>query len=276
MTDFYTQLMEKSGFNEALIRHAMDFAKDIDINEFSRLFFDTELFSVAKTGVVYFKDAFYPYEFYEKLKSFALPSEFSALYVYVLLLERSFEDFSSRIGDKSIFFDTVKKLSESANEYCKNNGKYGLYDYHFIANHIRGNILRLGGFEYQYGEYDGKKAIILHLPSGADLSKENRMESYRLARCFFGDYPIIADSWLLYPEHKKMLSSDSNIVDFMNDFDIVSKSETTDYKEAFHIFGRLGDYSYDKLPKETTLQRAYAERVKNNLPIGSATGVLKH
>lgn len=276
MTDFYTQLMEKSGFNEALIRHAMDFAKDIDINEFSRLFFDTELFSVAKTGVLYFKDAFYPYEFYEKLKSFALPSEFSALYVYVLLLERSFEDFSSRIGDKSIFFDTVKKLSESANEYCKNNGKYGLYDYHFIANHIRGNILRLGGFEYQYGEYDGKKAIILHLPSGADLSKENRMESYRLARCFFGDYPIIADSWLLYPEHKKMLSSDSNIVDFLNDFDIVSKSETTDYKEAFHIFGRLGDYSYDKLPKETTLQRAYAERVKNNLPIGSATGVLKH
>ena len=276
MTDFYSRLVKESGFDEALIRHALDFAKSIDINEFSRLFFDTEPFSVAKMGVLCFDESFYPYEFYEKLKGLAVPCETASLYVFISLLEIAYADFKSRIGDDSIFFNTVKKISESAMEFHKGNGKYGLYDYHFLANHVRGSIIRLCGFEYQYGEYGGKKAIILHLPSGADLSKDNRMESYRLARYYFGDCPIIADSWLLYPEHKKMLSSDSNIVDFMNDFDIVSKSETTDYKEAFHIFGRLGDYSYDKLPKETTLQRAYAERVKNNLPIGSATGVLKH
>lgn len=276
MTDFYAKLIEKSGFDEALIRHALGFAKDIDIHEFSRLFFDTEPFSVEKTGVLYFKEAFYPHEFYQKLKVLNLPLEVSSLFIYINLLEPSFKDFSSRINDESIFFSTTKKLAKAANDYYKQNGSYGLYDYRFIANHVRGSILRLGSFEYQYGEYDGKRAIILHLPDGADLSKEKRLFSYSLARQYFGTFPIIGDSWLLWNEHKKMLSEDSSILDFMDDFDIISTHETYDYSELFHVFGRLSDYSYDKLPKETSLQRAYADRVKNGLPIGSATGILKY
>ena len=276
MTDFYTQLIEKSGFDEVLVRHALDFAKNIDLNEFSRLFFDTEPFSVEKTGVLCFDEAFYPYEFFEMLKSFELPMETSSLLVYISLLERSFEDFSTRISGVSAFFDTAKKLVESSDDYFKQNGKYGLYDYRFVANHVRGNIVRLGGFEYQYGEYNGKKTIILHVPDKADLSKPVRLNSYQLARQFFGDFPIIGDSWLLYPEHKKMLSQDSNIVDFINDFDIVSINEITDYSELFHVFGRLRDFSYENLPKKTSLQKAYAVRVKNNLPIGSAVGKLKY
>lgn len=268
--------MEKSGFDEALIRHALDFAKEIDINEFSRLFFGTHTFSVGNTGVLSFDEAFYPFEFYEKLKILTLPPETASLYLYTLMLSHSYSDFLTRIPDESIFFDTAKRICESANEYFSREGKQGLYDYHFLANHVRGSILRLGVFEYQYGNYDGKRAVILHVPEGADLKAEQRTASYRLARQYFGDFPIIGDSWLLYSEHKKMLSEDSRILDFMNDFDIVSTHETCDYSELFHVFGRLGGYSYDKLPKETSLQRAYAERVKKNLPIGSGVGVLKY
>ncbi len=276
ITDFHKKLMEKSGFDEALVRHALDFSSDIDINEFTRLFFDTESFSVEKTGVLCFDEAFYPYEFYEKLKQLTIPPETASLYIFISLLETSYTDFTSRIEDDNIFFDTLKKLSESSHEYHKNNCRYGLYDYHFVANHIRGNILRLGTFEYQCGEYDGKKAIMLHLPENSDLSKEKRFESYKLARRYFGDFPIIADSWLLYPEHKKMLSKDSSIVDFMNDFDMIYTHETTDYSELFHVFGRLADYSYDNLPQNTSLQKAYAERIIKGMPIGSGVGVLRY
>ena len=275
-TDFYTQLIEKSGFDEALVSHALDFAKSIDIKEFSRLFFDANACSVEKSGVLFFAEAFYPYEFYGRLKSADLPAETSALYIYIGLLERSFSDFSARIDDENIFWQTAKKIREAAKEYLNTTGEHGLYDYHFIANHVRGSILRLGSFEYQYGEHEGKRAIILHLPEGADLSKANRLSSYRLARRYFGDYPIVADSWLLFSEHKKMLPVDSNIVDFMNDFDIVSFEDTTDYKESFHVFGRLSDFSYDNLPKNTSLQKAYAERIKSGLPIGSGVWVLKY
>lgn len=273
MTDFYTQLMEKSGFDEALVRHALNFTRDIDTSEFLRLFFDTEPFSVLPSGVLFFKEAFFPYEFFAKLKTLPLPIEKSALYVYLRLMPRGHCNF---LKDDNIFFDSMKRISEEANLYFKENGDYGLYDYHFLANHIRGSIVRLSGFEYQLGHFEDKKAIILHLPENADLSKENRLESYKLARQYFGDFPIIADSWLLYPEHKKMLSKDSRILQFMDDFETVSIHETTDYSELFHVFGRLSDFSYENLPKETSLQKAYAERIKNNLPICSAIGKLKH
>lgn len=276
MTDFYKTLIEKTGFDEALIGRAFEFEKEIDISAFSRLFFDTEPFSVEKTGVLLFADAFYPFAFFDRLKETGVPTEEAALYVYILLLERSFGDFSGRICDSSVFFDTAKKLVEAAAEYFAHNVRYGLYDYRFLANHVRGSILRLGSFEYQYGNRDGKRAIILHIPDGANLSSEKKAASYRLAREYFGNYPIIADSWLLYPENKKMLSEDSNIASFMDDFDIISSSETTDYSELFHIFGRLNDFSYKNLPKSTTLQKAYAERVKSGLPVGSGIGVLKY
>lgn len=276
MTDFYTQLVEKSGFDEALVRHALDFTKELDINEFSRLFFGSQDFSVENTGVLSFDEAFYPCAFYDKLKTLDVPCETSSLFIYVSLLKNAFNDFASRIGNTDIFYNTAKRIADSSKEYFKAYGKYGLYDYHFLANYVRGNIIRLGEFEYQYGTHDGKKAIILHLPDGADLKAEQRTASYRLARQYFGNFPIIGDSWLLYSEHKKMLPKDSRILDFMNDFDIISTHETHDYSELFHVFGRLDDYSYDNLPKETSLQRAYAERVKKGLPIGSATGILKY
>lgn len=276
MTDFLSQLIEKSGFDEALVRRALDYAKSIDFDEFSRLFFDTQPFSVEKTGVLCFDETFYPYGFYEKLKALSIPQETSSLYIYISLLERAFSDFSSRIKKESIFFDTAKRVSDGAKEYFGTNGIFGLYDYHFLANHVRGSIIRLGEFEYQYGLLNDKKAIVLHVPDNADLGKQKRLESYGLARQYFGNYPIIGDSWLLYSEHKKMLSQDSRILDFFNDFDILSTHETHDYSELFHVFGRLNDYSYENLPKETSLQRAYAERVKNRLPIGSGVGKLKY
>ena len=100
-------------------------------------------------------------------------------------------------------------------------------------------------------------------------------DSYNLARKYFGSYPIIGDSWLLYPENKKMLPENSNIVHFIDDFNIVSVNETRDYSELFHVFGRISDYSYQNLPQDTSLQRAYAERIKKNLPVGSGIGILK-
>ena len=117
MTDFYAQLTQKTGFNEALVCHALNFSRKIDINEFSRLFFDTECFSVEKSGVLYFKEAFYPFEFYNKLLEISLVPEISSLYIYICLLEKSFCDFSRRIEDTSIFFETAKKLVESSKKY---------------------------------------------------------------------------------------------------------------------------------------------------------------
>ncbi len=276
MKDFYERLIEKAGFDSALVLGALNFSKSLDMPQLSRLFFDTTPYKIENGGVLFFEDAFYPYDFFGKLKTLALSPEVSSLYIYVSLLERSLCDFTSRIENTEVFFETSKRIWEAAKEYHAQNGYYGLYDYHFLANYVRTNILRLGAFEYQLGLFDGKKAIMLHVPDKASMEKENRLFSYRLARQYFGQYPIVGDSWLLFKEHKKMLPENSSIVSFFDDFDIVSAYETYDYSELFHVFGRLKDFSYENLPKETSLQRAYAERVKNSLPIGSGVGILKY
>ena len=192
-----------------------------------------------------------------------------------MLLERSFYDFTERLGDEGIFFDTAKRISEGAREYFEEFGRFGLSDYHFLANYVRGTVIRLSGFEYQYATFNGKRCIKLHLPEKCNLSRENRTSSYNLARKYFGDFSIIAESWLLYPENRKMLSCDSRILQFMDDFEIISVSESFDYCELFHVFGRLSDFSYENLPQSTSLQKAYAERVKRKMPVGAGVGVLK-
>jgi len=229
MTDFYGRLTQESGFDEALVCRAVEFSKIIDTEAFSRSFFDSIPFKVEKSGVLCFDEAFYPFEFYSLLRSPGLSCEKAALYVYICLCERSFKDHKARGLDESIFFDTLKVVANAYDIYRKDTKKDGLYDYHFLANHVRGSILKLGEFEYQYGFFNDKKAIILHVPDNADFEKQKRLESYGLARKYFGNYPIIGDSWLFYNEHKKMLSDDSRILDFMNDFDIISTFETYDY-----------------------------------------------
>ena len=166
MTDFYIKLIEKSGFEEALVRRSLDLATQIDIHTLSRLFFDENPCSLSDTGVLFLKEAFYPFGFYDELKKICLPIEEASLYVYILLLEKAYDSFLSAINNETIFFDTAKRIAESAREYFHDNGKYGLYDYHFLANHVRGSILRLGEFEYQYSVTKNKKSITLHVPNG--------------------------------------------------------------------------------------------------------------
>ena len=275
MKDFYDSLIEKSNFCAKIVENAVNFAKKVDLESFEHLFFETQECTVENHGVLYFEDSFYPYEFYEQIKKLDTPCEKTALYLYVLLSEKSFKLFKQRGLCEKIFFDTLRTVADEAKEYNCATEDDGLFNYHLLANNIRGSILRLGEFEYQYGIHKNSRTIFIHVPSGADLTKEKRVYSYTLARQYYGDYPIIADSWLLYPENKKMLSADSRIIDFANDFEVISINETTDYRELFHIFGRIGDFSYENLPKNTSLQKAYAERIKNSLPAGSGVGILK-
>ena len=275
--EFYSRLCEKSGLDANIVNKTFSVLDETELTKLWDLFYE----DTQNGKIPYFKGGFYPDGFYsaaQKIsKSKNIPPERLFLYLYTAFAEKSHELHAQMQLSGDIFFHTFKRIAEYAEEYKKYNGTYGIYDYHFAANHIRGSIIRLGVFEYGYGSYNNKKSIYLHAPDGVDLSREKRFDSYRLARKYFGKYPIIGDSWLLYPEHKKILSPDSRILDFLDDFDIVSVVETMDYTELYHVFGRKADYSLpDTLDAHTSLQKAYIRRIKEKQPIGSAVGVLKY
>ena len=87
------------------------------------------------------------------------------------------------------------------------------------------------------------------------------------------DVVFACHSWLLYPANKTMLSPSSNLYSFMSRFDVIDVQEDTEYKEAWRLFDKDYDGDPDDLPQDTSLRRAYAQRIKEGKPLGVALGV---
>lgn len=164
------------------------------------------------------------------------------------------------------------------------------YDGFFMMNRFA-----LGRFQYEHSTYGGEdfttacgitikngdRLIGFHIPSsGVSLTKEVRMDSYKRAYEFYKDEfnggPVIfgCGSWLLYPRHKEFLPKDSNILGFASDFEIIRSSEREDFGNGWRIFGKDSDLPFDKLPRDTSLKRAYADWLMQGNPAGDGYGVI--
>ena len=124
------------------------------------------------------------------------------------------------------------------------------------------------------------KVIYIHIPrSGERLMPEDVDASCEAASAFFqqryGLKQVVfaCHSWLLYPENKQMLSPTSNLYSFIDRFDIINVQEDTEYKEIWRLFDKEYDGDADSLPQDTSLRRAYAQRVKEKKPLGLGLGV---
>lgn len=290
--DFFEQLKASSGFDSKLVDTALSLDDKIYSKKLEKLFFEKENPKVIKNNSLFFEDSFYPTEFFEKAKDIFTKNgilfETGFLYLYILLLEKSYEIFKSLSLNDEVFFDTAKSVFASACHFYKESGFFGLYDYIWMANHVRGALMRLGSFEYQICKYFGDSPISsglrklypddlcikMHIPFECDFSKSARLDSYKKAAKIFGkDMFLICDSWLLYPENAKSLPSYSNIRSFGSDFEILNINENFCYEDMHRIFGTKCDFSdISSLPSDTLLQRIYIERIKKGLPTGSATG----
>ncbi len=101
----------------------------------------------------------------------------------------------------------------------------------------------------------------VHIQTGADLAQERVAESLQMARGFFKDvFPgtpfraMVCYSWLLHSGMKDLLPSDSRILLFSENFDVIS--QTGDDTQAMErIFGRRFRRKVD-FPQQTSLQRA--------------------
>ena len=124
------------------------------------------------------------------------------------------------------------------------------------------------------------QVIFIHIPrTGERLLPEDVDVSCAAASTFFKQkYGIkqvffACHSWLLYPENRKMLSEKSNLYSFMSRFDIVDVQEDTEYKEIWRLFDKEYNGNADELPQDTSLRRAYAQRMRKHQPLGVALGI---
>lgn len=188
----------------------------------------------------------------------------------------------------SIFFDTFRDITLWCMEYYRETGRYGLgrYVQDWFWRGFERKMLRLGRLEFEEMEVAeemagimgnagrGKAAISIHIPAGEPLGREACLASLRMA---FGRYgrerQYFCHSWLLYPELRKLLPENSNILRFQELFDVVQ----VDYREReaeWRVFGRhffrVADYAED-----TSLKRRLKQYLLSGGVLGNGFGILR-
>ncbi len=228
----------------------------------------------------------------KELSSLAGIHEYTgALLLFLCYTRRLREYYKEASIDDEIFLASVMDLKYKLDE-CK--CVYGIKG-SFVAKWFSGffNLTRfaLGRLQFEIvnfgGEYEkggvklapDTKVINVHIPrTGTRLDRESTLESYRLAKDFFapklGDKAIfVCSSWLLFPRHRQMLKPDSNLLAFMNDYDLVASGEYENYNEVWRLFDTMYDGDVSRLPADSSLRRAYTDLISRGEKTGWGKGV---
>lgn len=198
---------------------------------------------------------------------------------------------------RKVLFDTVCCLHRMAGEYRQEFGRLGFDRCFWIWRQACGRILRLGTLEYEYllldewhaaetGLAPGTPVLSVHIPSGADLSREALDESYQQARTLYAEHPelcpphgkapeaIFCGSWLLCPTLRTLLKENSGIRRFAEDYELRHVVEKSNGFYHF-LFWTSEETGIADLPENTSLQRAVKTHLLAGGSIGSASGLLK-
>ena len=232
-------------------------------------------------------------------------------YLNVFLESPNFTDIVNSYDD--INFDFIKSINDikelaAENNICeysaymilflcmapKLHNRYkqkGIPDEIFYNTILDLKIFALGRLQFEINNtwfdciVNGKqiskntKVLSVHIPrTGLPLIHDQVIQSYKMAQKFFkdefqDDIIFICNSWLLYPWNRTVYKNGSNLAQFYDDFTIVSSGEYNNYDELWRLFDcKINDLN--NLPNDTSLRRAFINRMINQEPIGHGTGVL--
>lgn len=218
------------------------------------------------------------------------PTGLAALTVYLAAALHTEELYRERGIAREIFVDTVKAFSRFTGEHKVSYGDYGFDRDFWIWRQLSLTLFRLGLLEFE--EYtlsgrreeelrglaaSGAKALSVHIPSDAAISREALAASYGQAKAFFTDYPYelaFCSTWLLAPALKELLPPSSRILAFQADYDIVSVYEDDN---GFMKWVYKRDYDdYADLPEDTSLMRGIKARLLAGGTVGAALGTVRN
>lgn len=235
-------------------------------------------------------------EMLEDTKTLALKNNICEFSAYMLLLLCMTPKLHKRyiqkgINDK-IFYETMADLRYKLEECILVRGKIGTFVPQWYKGFFEMRIFALGRLQFEINHTwfectvdgidipKGTKVLSVHIPrTNTRLEHSLVIDSYRQAAQFFKEefdesIIFICNSWLLYPWNRTILKDGSNLAQFYDDFTIVSSGEYQNYSEVWRLFDCLYDGDPNNLPNDSSLRRAYIERIKSGLPIGHGTGVI--
>lgn len=202
------------------------------------------------------------------------------------------ERYLARGLSLQIFRDTVLDLRYKLEECKAVFGICGSFVAPWFAGFFKLTRFALGRLQFELVDcpwaytHDGRTVrkgdpvINIHIPrTGTPMDEKSVEASLAQAAAFFknqisGDTAFVCHSWLLYPAHEQMLDEKTNVRKFMARFDIL---EYADHDDTHPDLWRLMDRKYtgdpDDLPYDSSLRRAYVDRLKSGGKTGWGHGI---
>ncbi len=219
--------------------------------------------------------------------------EYSAgMLLYLCLGERLRLRYAERGIDESIFYNSMADLRYKLEECRLIHGRVGTFVAFWYPGFFRMTRFALRRLQFEIVTMkescevagislpENSKVINIHIPrTGTKLDHEEVLESYRMAAEMFadafGDRPIVfhCQSWLLDPWHETVLSPGSNMLAFYHDFKIVKSGNYDNNNGLWRVFDKAYNEDIDAMPGDTSLRRAYIERVRQGQSTGWGKGV---
>jgi len=224
-------------------------------------------------------------------ESLGLDKDLGMLAITLLLTSRAHDIYRQRGIPEAIFTDTMKNIRIACNEYAHdNNGKTGMTRYAFISRNMVGDVLRHGRLEYEIETFSkedyeahgitvhtGDPILKIHIPSDEPLLVEDAEESFRLAYRYYRLAPItpfMCESWLTYPGNRHFCRPDSNIIRFMECFDILESEDCPKCGDLWRIYGRHADFDHpETFSENTSLQRSLKAHLLRGGTMGMGFGI---
>lgn len=227
----------------------------------------------------------------KQLGDVAVPSD-TVKFLFFILCTKHLRQLYDDLGYPRTFFtglqdDMKAKLMES----YRINRTWGTFVGEWYYKFFSLERFAIGRLEYDLiqmppcisldGKYcfDGEQAVTIHIPSTGPLLKEEIKKSMKEAAAFFknafpgGKVLFVCHSWLLFPGHYEMLPESSGIRQFMEEFEIIHVYMDDTKRNLWRIFGTKDTDDLTELPRDTSLQRAYANWLEEGRPIGDGLGI---
>ena len=213
------------------------------------------------------------------------------LLLFVCLARRLKERYTEKGIDEKIWFDSVADLKWKLIECYKLYGIWGSFVAGWFIGFFNMTRFALGRLQFELisfnKEYEkdgnviheGDTVINIHIPSSGHLTHDLCEDAYKRAAEFFKDSfqgkrtVFHCSSWLLFPHNREILSPKSNIISFMDDFDIFDMGYYDNYDELWRFFYKKYNGNPDDLPNELSMQRGYIKWIKAGNKTGWGRGV---
>lgn len=180
--------------------------------------------------------------------------------------------------DEATSWSALACLGAQMRNYRTMHGRGGLHTQDWLTFHFRGAVYPLGrlhfertkiSFQAAGGPEPGEPALGVHIPEGR-LTPESCDESIARARGFFArhfpDEPCryaVCSSWVLDPQLREYLGAHTNIIRFLDRFQIVPAGTGDDDATVVEFIFKRPRSELERLPQDTSLQRAIVNHIRS-------------